>query len=97
MELGLGFSSGFQMDETEVEEGEACYYRDNPSFDPDTALSYIVITYFSIIIFVFEIMIFFWIISRWMVKIIIKIIVQEVYKLLFSKLAYAVIFSCKIL
>jgi len=32
------------MDETELEEGEACAYRedDNTSIDPDVALSYMV-------------------------------------------------------
>lgn len=44
---GLGFGIGGDMDETEVEEGEACYYQnhdddDDSPIDPDVALSYIV-------------------------------------------------------
>ncbi|KAF8392615.1 hypothetical protein HHK36_022962 [Tetracentron sinense] len=39
---GLGFGIGGEMEETELEEGEACYYRDdNTSIDPDVSLSYI--------------------------------------------------------
>ncbi|KAF6171666.1 hypothetical protein GIB67_042181, partial [Kingdonia uniflora] len=36
----LGFSR-IQMDETELEEGEASYYQDDPNIDPDVALSYL--------------------------------------------------------
>lgn len=40
---GLGFGVGREMDETELEEGEACCYPDDDtSIDPDVALSYIV-------------------------------------------------------
>ncbi|KAK9280814.1 hypothetical protein L1049_003703 [Liquidambar formosana] len=41
--LGLGFGVGREMEETELEEGEACSYQDNDdaSIDPDIALSYI--------------------------------------------------------
>ncbi|KAJ4956717.1 hypothetical protein NE237_013500 [Protea cynaroides] len=40
--LGLGFGVGGEMEETELEEGEACYYQeDDPSIDPDVSLSYI--------------------------------------------------------
>ncbi|XP_010269447.1 PREDICTED: uncharacterized protein LOC104606096 [Nelumbo nucifera] len=40
--LALGFGVGGEMDETELEEGEACYYQDyDRSVDPDVALSYI--------------------------------------------------------
>ncbi|KAF8394535.1 hypothetical protein HHK36_020746 [Tetracentron sinense] len=40
--LGLGFGVEGEMEETELEEGEACYYRDDDtSIDPDVALSYI--------------------------------------------------------
>ncbi|KAM7521506.1 hypothetical protein LguiA_011408 [Lonicera macranthoides] len=45
--LGLGFGIGGEMEETEVEEGEACYYQndydddDDSPIDPDVALSYI--------------------------------------------------------
>lgn len=39
---GLGFGVGREMDETELEEGEACCYPDDDtSIDPDVALSYI--------------------------------------------------------
>lgn len=47
-ELGLGFSGRrSEMDDTELEEGEACFYQNNnddydASIDPDVALSYIV-------------------------------------------------------
>lgn len=48
--LGLGFEGGGggrRMEETELEEGEACSYRNDngdydASVDPDIALSYIV-------------------------------------------------------
>ncbi|KAJ4968928.1 hypothetical protein NE237_015629 [Protea cynaroides] len=40
--LGLGFGVGGEMEETELEEGETCYYQDDDaSIDPDVALSYI--------------------------------------------------------
>ncbi|XP_010259693.1 PREDICTED: uncharacterized protein LOC104599025 [Nelumbo nucifera] len=40
--LGLGFGVGGEMEETELEEGEACYYQGgDTSIDPDVALSYI--------------------------------------------------------
>ncbi|KAF8401520.1 hypothetical protein HHK36_012460 [Tetracentron sinense] len=40
--LGLGFAGEGEMEETELEEGEACYYQeDDASIDPDVALSYI--------------------------------------------------------
>ncbi|XP_043719711.1 cysteine-tryptophan domain-containing zinc finger protein 7-like isoform X2 [Telopea speciosissima] len=40
--LGLGFDVGVEMEETELEEGEACFYQDDDSrIDPDVALSYI--------------------------------------------------------
>lgn len=55
--LGLGFDVGGEMEETDLEEGEACYYQnnnnnnddddDNSSLDPDVALSYIVSLLFS--------------------------------------------------
>ncbi|XP_043708748.1 cysteine-tryptophan domain-containing zinc finger protein 7-like isoform X2 [Telopea speciosissima] len=39
---GLGFAVGGEMEEIELEEGEACDYQDdNASIDPDVALSYI--------------------------------------------------------
>lgn len=40
---GLGL--GFEMEQTELEEGEACFYSNNrvdSSMDPDVALSYLV-------------------------------------------------------
>lgn len=40
---GLGL--GFEMEQTELEEGEACFYSNNrldSSLDPDVALSYLV-------------------------------------------------------
>lgn len=42
--LGLGFGAGSDMEETELEEGEACSYQtdDYSTIDPDVALSYIV-------------------------------------------------------
>lgn len=53
--LGLGLDVGGEMEETDLEEGEACYYQnhnnddddDNSSIDPDVALSYIVSLLFS--------------------------------------------------
>ncbi|XP_042475090.1 cysteine-tryptophan domain-containing zinc finger protein 7-like isoform X2 [Macadamia integrifolia] len=40
--LGLGFGVGEEMEETELEEGEACFYQeDDARIDPDVALSYI--------------------------------------------------------
>jgi hypothetical protein len=49
--LGLGFGGGREMDENELEEGEACSYRNDnddydASIDPDVALSYIVRAFF---------------------------------------------------
>ena len=43
----LRFGGGREMEETELEEGEACSYRNDneeydPSIDPDVAFSYIV-------------------------------------------------------
>ncbi|XP_016650371.1 PREDICTED: uncharacterized protein LOC103333882 [Prunus mume] len=43
-ELGLGFGGGREMEDTELEEGEACSSHINeydPNIDPDVALSYI--------------------------------------------------------
>lgn len=55
-ELGLGFGVGREMEDTELEEGEACSDHNNKddgydaSMDPDIALSYIVrIVFFAII------------------------------------------------
>lgn len=46
---GLGFGVGREMEETELEEGEACSYQDeDASIDPDVALSYIVRVCFCI-------------------------------------------------
>ncbi|OVA15012.1 zinc finger protein [Macleaya cordata] len=40
--LGLGFGGGREMEETELEEGEACFYQDDDAnIDPDVALSYL--------------------------------------------------------
>ncbi|KAF5937280.1 hypothetical protein HYC85_024786 [Camellia sinensis] len=41
--LGLGFDSGGEMEENELEEGEACSYQndDDSTIDPDVALSYL--------------------------------------------------------
>jgi hypothetical protein len=55
-DLGLGFGSEREMEDTELEEGEACSYHNintnndddyDESIDPDTALSYIVSFFFS--------------------------------------------------
>lgn len=55
-ELGIGFGVGREMEDTELEEGEACSEHNNndddyeASMDPDIALSYIVrIVFFAII------------------------------------------------
>lgn len=32
----------FEMEDNEIEEGEACYFKDDSNIDPDIALSYIV-------------------------------------------------------
>lgn len=40
-----GVGLGFEMEQTELEEGEACFYSSNhvdSSLDPDVALSYLV-------------------------------------------------------
>ncbi|KAK6937422.1 Zinc finger, CW-type [Dillenia turbinata] len=54
--LGLGFGGGEQMEgTTELEEGEACSYpdeEDDPSIDPDIALSYIVSIFQRILYFI---------------------------------------------
>lgn len=52
--LGLGFGIGGEMEETEVEEGEACYYQnddDDSPIDPDVALSYIVSLFLSCLLY----------------------------------------------
>eukprot|EP01018_Ginkgo_biloba_P018331 Gb_16688 [translate_table: standard] len=38
---GVVVQQGGQMDDNELEEGEACYYQDDCNYDPDVALSYI--------------------------------------------------------
>lgn len=41
---GLGFGAAREMEETELEEGEACFYQNDAdsALDPDVALSYLV-------------------------------------------------------
>lgn len=49
--LGLGFGAGSEMDDSELEEGEACSSQINeydPNIDPDVALAYIVSIYIYI-------------------------------------------------
>lgn len=50
--LEQGFSSNKrEMDETELEEGEACsYHDDDTSIDPDVSLSYLVSIFCNLII-----------------------------------------------
>lgn len=42
--LGLGFGGGRKMEETELEEGEACLNKNDvdSSYDPDVAFAYLV-------------------------------------------------------
>lgn len=42
--LSLGFGVGREMEETELEEGEACFHQndENSTLDPDVTFSYIV-------------------------------------------------------
>lgn len=42
--IGLGFDGG--MEETELEEGEACCYNIDSTIDPDVSLSYLVSFFF---------------------------------------------------
>ena len=58
--LGLGFGGGNrreEMEDTELEEGEACSYQNNDdndaSIDPDIAYSYLVKEYICVFIFVY--------------------------------------------